>query len=132
VRGVLRDAARAHGDVRRRAAAAAVRRLAAPHGRAAHAAGERPGARGRAAVREPGLRELPQIRGTSAAGHIGPDLTHVGSRSTLAALAIPNKPAQLLEWIRDPQRIKPGNRMPALGLTDAQYRAIAAYLEGLK
>jgi cytochrome c oxidase subunit 2 len=73
-----------------------------------------------------------QIRGTSAAGHIGPDLTHVGSRSTLAALAIPNKPAQLLEWIRDPQRIKPGNRMPALGLTDAQYRAIAAYLEGLK
>jgi cytochrome c oxidase subunit 2 len=73
-----------------------------------------------------------QIRGTPAAGRIGPDLTHVGSRSTLAALTIPNTPPRLLEWIRDPQHVKPGNRMPALGLTDAQYRAIAAYLEGLK
>ena len=73
-----------------------------------------------------------EIRGTSAQGHIGPDLTHVAGRSTLAALTIPNRPRALLDWIRDPQHVKPGNRMPALGLTAAEYRAIAAYLEGLK
>ncbi|HEX4689114.1 MAG TPA: cytochrome c oxidase subunit II [Solirubrobacteraceae bacterium] len=73
-----------------------------------------------------------QIRGTSAHGQIGPDLTHVGSRATLAALTIPNRPAELERWIRDPQHVKPGNRMPALGLSDAQFRKIATYLEGLK
>jgi cytochrome c oxidase subunit II len=72
------------------------------------------------------------IRGTSARGAIGPDLTHVGSRTTLAALTIPNTPAELARWIRDPQRVKPGNRMPALGLPDADVRALVAHLEGLR
>jgi len=72
------------------------------------------------------------IRGTSARGAIGPDLTHVGSRATLAALTIPNTAAELERWIRDPQQVKPGNRMPALGLPDADVRAVAAYLEGLR
>jgi cytochrome c oxidase subunit 2 len=72
------------------------------------------------------------IRGTQARGTVGPDLTHVASRSTLAALTIPNHRAQLEAWIRDPQHIKPGNRMPDLGLGDADFRAVADYLETLR
>jgi cytochrome c oxidase subunit 2 len=72
------------------------------------------------------------IRGTTANGKVGPDLTHVGSRSTLAALTIPNNRRELAAWIRDPQHIKPGNRMPDLGLSQAQADDVAAYLESLK
>jgi cytochrome c oxidase subunit 2 len=72
------------------------------------------------------------IRGTSAAGNVGPDLTHVGARSTLAALTIPNDPAHLESWIRNPQRIKPGNRMPSFLLNKSETRAVVDYLEGLK
>jgi cytochrome c oxidase subunit 2 len=72
------------------------------------------------------------IRGTSAVGRIGPDLTHVASRSTLAALTIPNTRAELAAWIRDPQAIKPGNKMPALGLRRDQINALVAYLSGLR
>jgi cytochrome c oxidase subunit 2 len=72
------------------------------------------------------------IRGTSAAGTLGPDLTHLASRSTLAALTIPNDPGYLAGWIADPQHYKPGNRMPALSLTDSDLKALVAYLEGLK
>jgi cytochrome c oxidase subunit 2 len=71
------------------------------------------------------------IRGTEASGDIGPDLTHVGSRSTLAALTIPNRPDALAEWIRNPQHVKPGTKMPALGLGAEDVRALVAYLEGL-
>ena len=69
---------------------------------------------------------------TPAQGQVGPDLTHLGSRTTLAALTIPNTPATLAAWIRDPQRIKPGNRMPSLGLDAADARSLAAYLESLR
>jgi cytochrome c oxidase subunit II len=72
------------------------------------------------------------IRGTPARGDIGPDLTHVGSRSTLAALTIPNRPGELARWIADPQHVKPGNRMPKLSLTGEDLRDLVAYLEGLK
>ncbi|MBV9212308.1 MAG: cytochrome c oxidase subunit II [Actinobacteria bacterium] len=72
------------------------------------------------------------LRGTAAQGQIGPDLTHMGSRTTLAALAIPNDRSALLEWIRDPQHVKPGNRMPGLQLTGADRAALVEYLEGLR
>jgi cytochrome c oxidase subunit II len=72
------------------------------------------------------------IRGTQARGQIGPDLTHMASRRTLAALAIPDTPGWLAAWIRDPQRIKPGNKMPALGLGRADVSAVVSYLEGLR
>ncbi len=72
------------------------------------------------------------IRGTGAIGRYAPDLTHVGSRSTLAAGTIPNTRAELRRWIRDPQHVKPGNKMPALGLTDEQIDALIDYLESLK
>jgi cytochrome c oxidase subunit 2 len=72
------------------------------------------------------------LRGTPARGAIGPDLTHVGSRTTLAALTIPNTRAGLAAWLRDPQAIKPGNRMPALGLSSSDINALVDYLEGLR
>jgi cytochrome c oxidase subunit II len=72
------------------------------------------------------------IRGTRASGTAGPDLTHLGSRRSLAALTLHNSPDNLRAWIRDPQRFKPGAQMPALRLTSAQVAKLAAYLEGLK
>ena len=72
------------------------------------------------------------IRGTSAHGYVGPDLTHVASRTTLAGVAIDNTHAELARWIVDSQAIKPGNRMPDIRVTPAQLRALVAYLETLK
>jgi cytochrome c oxidase subunit 2 len=72
-----------------------------------------------------------QIRGTGAVGTVGPDLTHLATRSSLAALTIPNHPADLKRWIANPQAIKPGNRMPDLGLSSTQVAQIVAYLESL-
>jgi cytochrome c oxidase subunit 2 len=72
------------------------------------------------------------IRGTSAGGRLGPDLTHVASRQTLAALTIPNGPGYLAAWIEDPQHFKPGNRMPGLDLGGGDLSSLVAYLEGLK
>jgi cytochrome c oxidase subunit 2 len=72
------------------------------------------------------------IRGTNAAGRIGPDLTHVAGRTTLAALTIPNTRDYLLRWVHDPQQFKEGVKMPTLHLTDPELEAVVAYLESLK
>ncbi len=71
------------------------------------------------------------IAGTPANGTVGPDLTHVASRTTLAAGTIPNTPRWLAAWIRNPQAIKPGDRMPDLGLSQGEISVLVAYLEGL-
>lgn len=72
------------------------------------------------------------IRGTSAKGLVGPDLTHLGSRRSIGAATMPNTPANLARWIRDPHIDKPGNRMPHSSLPDADIEAIVMYLESLK
>jgi cytochrome c oxidase subunit 2 len=72
------------------------------------------------------------IRGTSAKGYVGPDLTHLASRTMLAGLTIPNTPGYLARWISDSQYFKPGNQMPNFQLPQAQLRALVAYLETLK
>jgi cytochrome c oxidase subunit 2 len=72
------------------------------------------------------------IRGTSAAGGVAPDLTHVGSRTTLGAGALTNTPDNLQRWLHDPQKIKPGANMPTFKLYDADVQALTTYLEGLK
>jgi cytochrome c oxidase subunit 2 len=72
------------------------------------------------------------ISGTSARGNIGPDLTHVASRDTLAAVTIPNDARAMERWIRDPQHIKPGAKMPALDLSRADFRKLGAYLDHLR
>ena len=72
------------------------------------------------------------IRGTSAAGYTGPDLTHVASRSTLAALALPNGRTELGRWITDSQEIKPGNEMPEFAVRGRRLRALVDYLQSLR
>jgi cytochrome c oxidase subunit II len=81
---------------------------------------------------EKGCANCHAIRGTPASSHVGPDLTHVGSRQTLAAGTIANDPVHLREFIRDPQGVKPGARMPDLPQTPSETDALARYLEGLK
>jgi cytochrome c oxidase subunit II len=72
------------------------------------------------------------IRGTEASGDVGPDLTHVGSRTSLAAATIPNTRERMRAWIDDPQAIKPGNQMPKVDLTSAQLAELVRYLEARK
>jgi cytochrome c oxidase subunit 2 len=72
------------------------------------------------------------IRGTDAGARLGPDLTHVGSRMTLAAGALPNTPEHLSRWIAEAQSVKPGNRMPTISLGDDDRRALVAYLRSLQ
>ena len=72
------------------------------------------------------------ISGTSAQGRFGPDLTHLMSRQTLAAGAVPNTPDQLRLWVHDPQKIKVGCLMPNMQLTDAEVDHVVAYLRTLK
>ena len=71
------------------------------------------------------------VRGTAAHGAVGPDLTHVATRTTLAALTIPDTPAYLRGWIADPQRVKPGAEMPAVPLSARQLDELTAYLDHL-
>ena len=72
------------------------------------------------------------IRGTAAAGMLGPDLTHLASRSYIAAGVLPMTRGSLAAWIADPQTIKPGNNMPMVPLTADELRAASAYLASLK
>ena len=72
------------------------------------------------------------IRGTSARGYVGPDLTHLASRTTLAGLTIPNTRGYLARWIADSQHFKPGNQMPDFHLAGSRLDALVAYLESLK
>lgn len=72
------------------------------------------------------------VRGTSANGKFGPDLTHLMSRFTLASGTVPNTPDQLRRWIRDPQEVKPGNLMPNMQLSDDKVNEVVAYLSTLK
>ena len=72
------------------------------------------------------------IGGTSAIANAAPDLTHVASRSQLAAGVISNTPEALARWLRDPQQIKPGCQMPNFGLNENQVTQLVAYLEGLR
>jgi cytochrome c oxidase subunit 2 len=72
------------------------------------------------------------VRGTTANGRFGPDLTHFGSRDTLASGAADNTSANLKLWIQDPDYVKPGSLMPAMQLSSDQIDKIVAYLETLK
>jgi cytochrome c oxidase subunit 2 len=86
------------------------------------------------------------IQGTPAPGVIGPNLTRIGRRSTIAAGMLENTEENLIRWIRDPNSVKPGAQMPSVaegvsyeglsfpptGLTEEQIRAVAAYLSSMK
>jgi cytochrome c oxidase subunit 2 len=72
------------------------------------------------------------ISGTAAAGKFGPDLTHLMSRETIAAGAAANTHEMLRLWIKSPDALKPGSKMPAMKLMDGDVDAITAYLETLR
>jgi len=71
------------------------------------------------------------IQGVSA-GQIGPDLSHFGSRRTIAGGMLPNNEETLTRWLKNPPAVKPGSLMPDLKLTDTQVTALVAYLTSLK
>ena len=79
------------------------------------------------------LRRLPhRARHRLPAGILGPDLTHLMSRRTIAAGLLPNTPGNLAGWIADPQALKPGSRMPALAPVGARIESPSVtYLQTL-
>ncbi len=88
-------------------------------------------ARGKQVFFGAACKDCHTISGTAAHGKIGPDLTHVASRHTLAAGTLPNTPGTLEGWISDSQSIKPGNKMPRTFLKPEDLHAVRAYLETL-
>jgi cytochrome c oxidase subunit 2 len=73
------------------------------------------------------------IRGTAAAGRLGPDLTHVGSRLTIGAGMLPLRVGELQRWIELTEHVKPGVRMPSFNMIPPEdVRAISTYLAGLR
>jgi cytochrome c oxidase subunit 2 len=72
------------------------------------------------------------ISGTAVGGRVGPDLTHLASRRTLAAGTMPMNTGNLYGWVADPQSLKPGTKMPTTGIEPNDLHAVVAYLETLK
>jgi cytochrome c oxidase subunit 2 len=72
------------------------------------------------------------IQGTDANGLVGPNLTHIASRSMIASGSRPNTVGHLAGWILDPQRIKPGVLMPQHNFQPQDLRALLEYMETLK
>jgi cytochrome c oxidase subunit 2 len=73
------------------------------------------------------------VRGTTADGVIGPDLTHVGGREMLAGGVVANDLQGLRDWITAPTQYKPSAHMPAFAmLPEEDIRAIAVWLDGLR
>ena len=73
-----------------------------------------------------------QVRGTQAGGRVGPDLTHVASRRTIAAGTAAMTRGSLRGWIIQPQAMKPGTSMPPSDLSPQDAEAVARYLETLR
>ena len=72
------------------------------------------------------------IAGTQAGGDVGPNLTHIGSRLTLAAGTLANTPANLGGWIENPDALKPGVKMPPVPMAGGELNALVQYLYSLK
>jgi cytochrome c oxidase subunit 2 len=72
------------------------------------------------------------VRGTLAGGRLGPDLTHLASRRTLAAGLLPNTSGHLGGWVANPQALKPGSHMPRVPLSRDEFRLIHLYLQTLR
>jgi len=72
------------------------------------------------------------VRGTAATGRVGPDLTHLMSRATLGAGVATNDAPNLRRWILDPAHLKPGARMPSMGLGEEALDQVVAYLASLE
>lgn len=85
-------------------------------------------ANGRLLLRQFGCGECHAIPGVvDANGNVGPPLAHIARRTYLAG-RIPNAPANMVQWIRDPKRFDPATQMPDLQVGEAHARDIVAYL----
>ena len=72
------------------------------------------------------------VRGSLAQGILGPNLSHLMSRRTIASGTLPNRPGDLAAWIADPQHVKPGNMMPQTGLSGAELASVLRFLKTLQ
>lgn len=90
-------------------------------------------ARGKALFEAAGCGSCHAVRGTPAAGRIGPDLTHLGGRTSVGLDTLGMSPANIARFIRNGQHLKPGNRMPAFDVFAGDERAaLADYLFSLR
>jgi cytochrome c oxidase subunit 2 len=90
-------------------------------------------ARGQELFMANGCSACHTVRGTQANGLIGPDLTHVGSRLSVAAGTLPNEPDDFRRWVAHTTDVKPGVLMPSFHmLPPDELQALAAYLKGLR
>jgi len=87
--------------------------------------------RGQDAFRRYGCIGCHTVTGVST-GIIGPNLTHVGSRTTIAGGMLPSAAAMIGKWIENPQAVKPGALMPRMGVQPDDMTALVAYLQSLK
>lgn len=73
------------------------------------------------------------VRGTQAAGTIGPDLTHFGGRRSVGVDTLPLTTDNIIRFVAHGQHVKPGNRMPEFRVLSADDQAaLAAYLVSLR
>ncbi len=72
------------------------------------------------------------IQGTPFHGNVGPNLTALATRPTIAAGTLPNTAQGLATWLKDPAAAKPGAKMPDLGLSQTQIQSLVAFLQTLK
>jgi len=72
------------------------------------------------------------IDGTKANGKVGPNLTGLALRGSVGAGLLPDTADGLTQWLHDPQAVKPGTIMPNLHLTDAELKALVAFLQAQK
>jgi cytochrome c oxidase subunit 2 len=87
---------------------------------------------GLTAFMKEGCGECHTIRGTAAEGKVGPDLTHIGSRSSLGAGVVANSYGSLAGWVANSQALKPGNRMPPSYIKAEDYHPLITYLMSLE
>ena len=90
-----------------------------------------PAERGQKVFRRSACIACHTITGISQ-GKIGPELTHVGGRATIAGALFPNTTDMLRRWITNAPSLKPGALMPPQGLSAADLDAVVAYLQSLK
>jgi cytochrome c oxidase subunit II len=88
--------------------------------------------RGQQVFLESGCVLCHSIQGTPAAGQVGPDLTHFGSRLTIAAGTLRNTKGNLAGWIADPQSVKPGTHMATIPVKSSDMQPLLEYLESLQ
>lgn len=72
------------------------------------------------------------ITGTDAKAHVGPDLTHFASRKQIGAGVLENSHESILRWMRNPQAVKPGVKMPNFKFSEQQLTDLTQFLETLK